>query len=50
MGGERPKSAPIDECLLPTLDQLTHNADYEAYSVRDRSWQGMKDWDLLRSR
>jgi hypothetical protein len=38
----------FDECLSPTLVQLAIAAGHpESTCVRDRGWQGLKDWQLM---
>ncbi|NBA95975.1 DUF5615 family PIN-like protein [Pseudomonas sp. R5(2019)] len=38
----------IDECLSPSLTKLAHAAGYNATSVRDRGWAGLKDQQLMK--
>lgn len=39
----------IDECLSPSLAPMARVAGYyESTCVRDRGWQGLKDWELMR--
>ena len=37
----------IDEDLSPTIAQKLWPLGYDATSVRDRGWLGLKDWELL---
>ncbi|MET3108088.1 putative nuclease of putative toxin-antitoxin system [Oxalobacteraceae bacterium GrIS 2.11] len=38
----------FDECLSPTLVRLALNAGHLGTTcVRDRGWQGLKDWQLM---
>jgi predicted nuclease of predicted toxin-antitoxin system len=39
----------IDECLSPELVQMAAETGHlESTCVRNRGWQGTKDWDLIR--